>query len=140
MNLTNLVPRVRKMVPDDEHSNAYVKLDYVKGRMASETINGNDIVYYVQKVPGGYALNFNGYIYKVIDGKLQNAFDFCKEFFQEIKDGANSPIMDKHYKYKQFIKDYDISMEFLNYLRENDNQANLQSYSIKRAFIGRAYK
>lgn len=140
MNLTRLVPRIRKMVPDDEHSNAYVKLDYVKGCIASETINGNDIVYYIQKVPGGYALNFNGYIYKVIDGKLQNAFDFCEEFLQEIKDGAASPIMDKHYKYKQFIKDYDISMVLLNYLRENNNQATLQAYSKKRACVGRAYK
>lgn len=133
MKFTDNCPRIIRT----NDKPAKVKLDYVRARTDTVTIAGNEYTYYIQKCPGGYALNINGYIMNIINGNLQNAIDFCEEFFQEIKDGATSPIMDKHYKYKQFIKDYDISAELLNYLRENDNQATLQAYSIKRACVWR---
>lgn len=116
-----------------------VKLDYVRARTDTVTIAGNEYTYYIQKCPGGYALNINGYIMNIINGKLQNAIDYTEGFIKEIVEGVSSPLLDKHEKYKNFVRDYGVSESLLQYLVESGNETDLRSYAIKASCIRRSY-
>ena len=135
MKFTDKCPRIIRT----NDKPAKVKLDYVRARTDTVTIAGNEYIYYIQKYPGGYALNFNGYIMNIIKGKLQNALDYTEEFIKEIVDGVSSPLLDKHEKYKNFVRDYDVSRSLLQYLVESGNETDLHSFAIKTSCVKRAY-
>lgn len=135
MKFTDKCPRIIRT----NSKPAKVKLDYVRARTDTVTIAGNEYIYYIQKCPGGYALNFNGYVMNIIKGKLQNALDYTEEFIKEIVDGVSSPLLDKHEKYKNFVRDYGVSGSLLQYLVESGNETDLRSYAIKTSCIKRAY-
>lgn len=135
MKFTDKCPRIIRT----NDKPAKVKLDYVRARTDTVIIAGNEYTYYIQKYPGGYALNFNGYIMNIIKGNLQNAIDYTEEFIKELVEGVNSPLLDKHEKYKNFVRDYDVSGSLLQYLVESGNETDLRSYAIKTSCVKRAY-
>lgn len=135
MKFTDACPRIIRT----NDKPAKVKLDYVRARTDTVTIAGNEYTYYIQKYPGGYALNFNGYIMNIIKGKLQNALDYTEEFINEITKGVSSPLLGKHEKYKNFVRDYGVSESLLQYLVDSGNETDLRSYAIKTSCVRRAY-